>query len=295
VLVYPKDASTASIAVFPMTAHIDVAGSDVVGLAPPNAEVRIVFAHDQGQATPIDTLAATDDTGVYDHELGVSEQGLLLPGLIADVFHLLSDGHQYHARAVVEVARVTAGRSSVEGLAEPGAQVTAALWRTSEDDGLKGPPAASGESTAAGDGRFTVVLKDAAGQYGIPAAGDRVGWTFRRGPRTMQRTLEVGALAAWPLGSGGSIAGVASPGAPVRAIHHLWAPPGSPKFATVGGMAEPSGLFVLPDPPVDRSRVRAVEIVQSTAEGDELRRVVELGLPPGRLWLPVAVVDALAR
>lgn len=287
VLVVPEGAASASIAVFPMTAHIDVAGADVVGLAPPGDAVRIVFANDQGVATPFDTLAPTDNTGVYDHEFGVSEQSLLVPGLIADVFHTLSDGHQYHARAVVEVARLRPGLAELGGMAEPGAMVTAVLMRSTGGSGSGESLIAAGNGSAMSDGRFIIPLQDAGGRPVAPQAGDSLEWSFQRGPRMVERTIEVGVLAAWPLGVSRSVAGVATPGAVVQAIHHLWAVPGTPSLVTVSGSADPMGVFVLPEPPVDRAQVRSVEIVAYSTGGDELRSWVDLEAPPGRAWLPV--------
>jgi len=291
VIVFPEGGSTATIDVFPLSAHIDPSGSDVVGLAPPNREVRIVFRHDQGAPVPFDTVIGTDEVGVYDHELSLSERGLMTPGLVADVFYRLPSGHQLWARGLLEVLDVTPGDAVLVGLAEPGAEILAHLVTIDGEHGCAAPARATGEATAAGDGAFQVTLRDAAGQPVAPVTGTSVCWSFRRGPRMVGRAVQVDPLAAWRLDAAGELVGVAPPGSSVQAYHHLRASPGTPAFTVVAGSADADGVFVLPPPAVDRSGVQAIDIVRQVGEGDRLRRRLDLGAAAGRAYLAVTRRD----
>jgi hypothetical protein len=281
VQVFPSEGETAAPVVQLLTAHIDAAGTDVVGQGPPEQPVQVEFANDQGLPTPLGATLGTDAAGVYDHEVSASEWSLMAPGLVADVFYRLADGHRLFARGVLEVVRVTPGEATVRGIAEPGAAVTAWLG-ASEAAAL-----ARGQAVAAGDGGFALTLRDAQDQAVAVHSGQRLGLTHSRG----SAEHEITPLAAWPAGGDGALVGVAAPGAPLRATVTRRAAPGEPSFVTVEGVADRFGLFSLPGPGLDRAAVLAVEVVCTAAGGVEVRLPVDPTRAPGRAFLPLARRD----
>lgn len=275
VLVFPEGGASTTLDVFPMTAHIDRSGSDVVGLAPPLRSVAILFSHDQGSATPINTLADTDEAGVYDLEISPSQSELMVPGLVADVFHTLTDGQRLWARGVLEVVRATVGDAVVRGIAEPGAPVRVTAARP---DGS----VLAGEGAAAGDGRFGVAVRDLrTGRPAAPAAGDRLEVAAGRATHA----LVVPPLAAWRLGDDGAVAGITSPLGRVEAFHHVAGASGAASFVVVAGAADAAGVFVLAPPAVDPSRVRSIEVVERLP-GGEVRLWLGGAVGGGRAYLP---------
>lgn len=278
VLVFPDDGPSTTVDIFPMTAHIDRSGSDVVGLAPPLRSVAIQFSHGQGGSTPVNTVADTDEAGVYDHEISASQADLMVPGLMADVFHTLTDGHRLWALGVLEVVRATVDDAVVRGIAEPGARVRATLARPGGGEPI------AGDGVAAGDGSFRVTVRAAGtGLPVVPAAGDRLDVVAGRAGHA----LVLPPLAAWPFGADGAVAGATSPLVKVEAFHHLAAAPGDPRLVAVAGAADASGVFVLPAPAVDPARVRAVEVVVRLPGGGELALWLDGAARAGRAYLPV--------
>lgn len=281
VLVYPSQGATATLNLVRMTAHIDLNGHDVVGEAPPDADLRIEFGHQPGVGLPLDATTPADGTGVYDHELSASEWGALTPGLWADVFLTMTNGHRQSARGVLEVLRATPGRSEVSGMAEPGSAVTLTLT---------GPGGRSAGVRVGVDasGQFNARLVDGVGKVLVPDVGDTISAVHNRGTRRML----VEPLAAWRAGPDGAVAGITGPGLPLRAVYHLRPGASDSQPVRVDGLSDAAGAFVLDAPALDPAEVLGLDLVAVLADGDELLLPVNLATAPGRVFLPLAQAPA---
>ena len=273
VQVLPSDGSTAVVDVLPLTAHIDLGGRDVAGQAPPGSTVRIQFGHEPGQDTPLDSVAGSDETGVYDYELSATEWPALRPGLWADVYLSQGHGHRLFARAVLEVLRITPGAPEVRGLAEPGTNVEVTYARAA---GIRG----SGSAQADDDGRFVVVPWAGDTPLSI-RPGDRIEMAHRRGTR--QLTVEP--LAAWQLAPAGSTAVLGGPRRTVRVTHRLADGLEEPVWVQ-DGWTDDAGELVLPPPPLAPTDWLAAAATLVLPGGDEIQTTVRPPAAAGRVALP---------
>jgi hypothetical protein len=276
-LVYPNDGATATLNLVRLTAHIDLNGHDVVGEAPPDAHVRIAFGHQPGVSLPLDATTPADGTGIYDHELSASEWSALTPGLWADVYLSMTSGHLQLTRGVLEVLRATPGRSLVEGLAEPGSEVTLALT---------GPAnrSAAAQVRAGASGAFSATLRDGSGAAVAATAGDRLAALHNRG----SRHVSIQPLVAWRDGPDGAVAGLSGPDLPIRAVYQRRPGPASGLPLRVDGVSDAAGELVLAAPALDPADVAKLDVVVTLPDGDELTLPVDLAAQPGRVFLPLA-------
>lgn len=280
-----EGAATAVVAVFPLTAHIDRSGRDVVGQVPTGWPVHIDFSHDRESAVPIGSTVQGDENGVYDYELPASQWSLLLPGLLSDSFMPFNDGHLVMARAAVEQLRARVGDAVIRGIAEPGAGLRAVLAEPAPGDpAAPGSALATASGLADADGRFALTLIGTAdARPRAPAPGQVLTLDHARG---RQRAL-LPPLAAWRLDASGALAGATRAGLRVRAFHHTSALPGEAPWQAVEALADEAGIFVLPAPPLDPASVHAIEIEALLADGERLGLVLRGDERPGRAWLPI--------
>lgn len=264
VVVLPNAGATVSLAVIPLTAHLDTNAFSVVGNCPPNGEMRVVFHPAEGAPAPFDATTTADGAGVCDHELSRGEWELMTPGLRADLIHARPDGHRTFATAVYEqVRRYTDG--AVEGLAEPFGAITLTL-------GAAAPLAARAD----GDGRWHAA---------VPLTPDDL--VVDDGRR--RHHLPARLLAGWWLDDLGAVAGLTDPDQPVRVVHDRRACPEGPAYAVVAETADPLGAIALDGPSVAPCPAARAELAAALPGGDEVRLRLPAEVRPGApLHLPIA-------
>ena len=290
IAMYPAFGDSADLEVKKMTAHIDPGGNDVVGEGPPHEPVRVEFSNPEGVGIPQGGGLGTDAQGVYDFELRSSENGLMLPGLAADVFQLRPNRHQIWARGVLEQLRLAAASAEVRGLVEPMTKVVAWLNAAGAND----PRAAiaSGETTSDRDGSFAVTLNDSSGRPVPLGVGQTVGVSHARGVRLATAPP----LFAWPRdpSAGGTIVGQTAAGLAAKALYTI-APgvlptgaPETPGLAIVRGAADAGGFFELEPPAINPADILQREVVATLPGGDEIRLILPAEARASTVFLPSA-------
>lgn len=261
-VVLPDAGAAASLAVIPLTAHIDANAFSVVGNCPPSGDMRVVFHPAEGAPAPFDATTTADGAGVCDHELSRGEWELMTPGLRADLIHARPDGHRIFATGVYEhVRRYTDG--AVEGLAEPFRTVTLTLGSRTTT------------ARADGDGRWAVDVGPSDDALGVDDG------------RRRHRVPAVPLFAWWGDAAGG-IVGLTAPDQAVRAIHDRRPCADAPAFALAAESADPLGALALAGPPTEPCAAARTEVAAVLPGGDEVRvRLPADGRLGGRAWLPV--------
>jgi hypothetical protein len=275
---------TAVLELVRVTAHIDLAGRDVVGLAPVGAPVSIEFKGREGAPAPANASTGPDDAGVYDYELTAAQWALLQPGLVAETMHALATGHRLFARGVIELIRVSTAEPAVEGFIEPLSPLTVTL--TTQDETVAVPA----RSDALGAFRAELGLRSGSegAEPRVPAPGDRVVVEHARG----RHEAVVGSLHAWLLGSDLALSGSAPSDAALVAAYGVGAEEG-PSFGGasvvgVAGRTDPRGAFFTLGPMLDRSRIAFAELRASHPGGIEQVAVVDFEREWRRAILPAA-------
>lgn len=248
-----------------VTAHIDLAGRDVVGVAPTGSPVTIEFTGRENRSAPPSVTTSPDAAGVFDHELTASQWALLSPGLVAEAHHTLSNGHRVFARGVVELVIVQEGLP-IRGLVEPLAPLTI---------------------TWGAGGNVAYARADALGffyEYAVvPAMGDVVSVAHRRG----RHTAQLAPLFAWSLGRDLALSGSAPPNTGLVATFVTgW----DPRFTeaastTVVARSAAGGTFFADSPMVNRV---FPELRASLPGKVELVAYVDLDRPLIRVYVPSA-------
>jgi hypothetical protein len=259
------------------------------------------FNHPEREATPIDATARVFSSGVYDLELDASQAENVVPGLVADVFHVFASGHQQYARAVVELAQVSPGSPLVTGYVEPRSPVTARHF---------GAGCAHGEGRAISrdTGQFLVELAD---EHGEPVAA-QPDCTVEVDHQRATHRIPVASLAGWAISRpggnvdtdgwpDGALAGVTGEGLIVWSLLRFGAAPTrdeilgkTPPRAFHGklrldGGVDPAGVFVVGPVALSLPSVLDATLVAELPTGDQLRRMIDVGRGPDRILLPYAV------
>ena len=283
VLAFPERSASARLQLVKMTAHIDPTGRDVTGQSPAGQTVDIVFASDQGPGLPAGVRAPVDNTGVYDHEVPSSQWDLLLPGLVADVYHSAAGGHRSAARGVLESLAVAPHAATFWGTVEVGSDYRIEAFAPEALDAA-GQPATGARPFHQVEGEGGPVgwfaLQDLVGFTG---SGNYLRLTHGRGVRGMR----VPDLSAWLLDEEGRVAGWTAPFSRVLARYGRL--PLDNSSTVVYGQSDGDGRFLLLPPAVDLGRVGWVQVNVDSGEGRVIR-YLDPAERPRRVYLPWAAI-----
>ena len=279
VLAFPERSASARLQLIKMTAHIDPTGRDVTGQSPAGQTVDIVFASDQGPGLPAGVRAPVDNTGVYDHEVPSSQWDLLLPGLVADVYHSAAGGHRSAARGVLESLAVVPHFATFWGTVEVGSDYRIEAFAPEALDAA-GQPAAGARPLAQQDGE--------GGPVGwfllpVPTAFTRSGNYLQLSHGRGVRGMRVADLSAWLLDDDGRVAGWTAPFSRVLARYGRL--PLDNSSTVVYGQSDGDGRFLLLPPAVDLGRVGWVQVNVDSGEGRVIR-YLDPAERPRRVYLP---------
>lgn len=287
VLAFPARSASARLQLVKMTAHIDPTGRDVTGQSPAGQTVDIVFASDQGPGLPAGVRAPVDNTGVYDHEVPSSQWDLLLPGLVADVYHSAAGGHRSAARGVLESLAVVPHLATFWGTVEVGSDYRIEAFAPEALDAA-GQPAAGARPLAQQDGEGGPV-----GWFLLPVptafirSGNYLQLSHARGVRGMR----VADLSAWLLDDEGRVAGWTAPFSRVLVRYGTLPKDLSLDSWTtaVYGQSDGDGRFLLQPPALDLGRMGSLRVDVESGQG----RVIRYLFPaerPRRVYLPWAAI-----
>ena len=287
VLAFPERSASARLQLVKMTAHIDPTGRDVTGQSPAGQTVDIVFATDQGPGLPAGVRAPVDNTGGYDHEVPSSQWDLLLPGLVADVYHSAAGGHRSAARGVLESLAVLPHVATFWGTVEVGSDYRIEAFAPEALDAA-GQPVAGARPLAHQDGE--------GGPVGwfllpVPTAFTRSGNFLQLNHGRGVRGMRVATLSAWLLDDDGRVAGWTAPFSRVLVRYGTLPKDVSLDSWTtaVYGQSDGDGRFLLQPPALDLGRMGSVRVDVESGEGRVIRNLFPASRPR-RVYLPWAAI-----